>query len=95
MTEPTPYDTGEVLEPFSWSQRAEAGFLDDLEPCDFGKVDFDDDEGTTRATVTSVRIDDGNYTLIVVDHVTGIVHGVRLGVVADGAERYWEEMPRG
>lgn len=45
----TPYDTGERLEPQSWS-------LDD--PDSYGLVDLDDDEGATVFTLVGKRHDD-------------------------------------
>lgn len=45
MSNLTGYDTGEVLEPVTWSTSSN--------PDDLGKVDFDNDES---ATVASLRI---------------------------------------
>lgn len=53
----TPYDTGETLEPKLWVASS-AGLTSsyDNRP-DFGKVDFDDEEGCSRFRVQIVRND--------------------------------------
>lgn len=63
----TPYDTGDRLEPHPWLRTAEQGRDPrTAEPQDFGRVDFDDEEGRTVATVYVTRTPDG-YALHVVD----------------------------
>lgn len=57
----TPYDTGEIAQPFIWEHDGEADR--------YGRVDFDNDESSTVATVWASRNQDGSYTL----HVTGEV----------------------
>ena len=57
----TPYDTGEVAQPFIWDHDGETDR--------YGRVDFDNDESSTVATVWASRNQDGSYTL----HVTGEV----------------------
>ena len=57
----TPYDTGEVAQPFIWEHCGETDR--------YGRVDFDNDESSTVATVWASRNQDGSYTL----HVTGEV----------------------
>lgn len=57
----TPYDTGAVAEPFIWEHYGETDR--------YGRVDFDNDESSTVATVWASRNQDGSYTL----HVTGEV----------------------
>lgn len=72
MTNPlTPYDTGEVLEPVLQGN----GFTDC--PEDWGKVDFDDDEGMTQAVVSTERSDDG-YVMYIEDMMTGATHVIHL-----------------
>jgi hypothetical protein len=47
----TPYDTGEMLQPELWtSWRSDEGWGDSPVD-DFGKVDFENDEGGTELTV--------------------------------------------
>lgn len=59
----TPFDTGERLEPHVWAGAAD---------CDLGKVDFDDDEGRTVATVYGERSGvDGSYVLKIVGYGGG------------------------
>lgn len=71
----TPYDTGDRLEPHSWTGRnqAETNFED------YGKVDFDTEEGATALTVHAVYDGDafGGYTL----HIGNV--GVDLTVEGD------------
>lgn len=49
----SPYNTGERLEPFPWVRDGVTGTAKPRpsERDDYGRVDFDDDEGTTIATV--------------------------------------------
>lgn len=53
----TPYDTGKRAEPKQWEKRH---FESDD---DYGKVDFDNDEGGTIATLYIEQEADGSYTL--------------------------------
>ena len=76
MTRLTPYDTGDRLEARPWIPYGTE--VTDSTPADnFGKVDFDDDEGMTQAVVSSQRLDDG-YMLIIEDLVTEETHLVYL-----------------
>lgn len=60
MRKPTPYDTGKRLEPVPWVKGPSIeGYL----PSNFGKVDFDDEESATVATLWMERNEDGSYTL--------------------------------
>lgn len=54
MSDLTPYDTGAVAEPFVWPP--------DGDPERYGKVDFDNAEGGTVATVRVVR-QGGRYVI--------------------------------
>lgn len=49
----SPYDTGERLEPHPWVRDGITGneYRRPAERDDYGRVDFDDDEGTTIATL--------------------------------------------
>lgn len=49
----TPYDTGARLEPHLWVRDGITGseYQRPAEADDYGRVDFDDDEGTTIATL--------------------------------------------
>ncbi|MGK0740415.1 hypothetical protein ACSHWG_00800 [Leucobacter sp. Z1108] len=62
----TPYDTGEVLEPKPWV-RSMAG----LALADFGKVDFDNAEAATVATVQIVRNDNPGATVPYTIRISG------------------------
>lgn len=53
----TPYDTGKRLEPRQWEKR----HFEDAD--DYGKVDFDNEESATIATLYIEREADGSYTL--------------------------------
>lgn len=83
MSNLTPYDTGERAEPFRWVSdtsmvRDRATGVKDSDR--YGRVDFDDDEGHTIATVYVARSGiDGSYVmhiepddddLLVIDHRT-------------------------
>lgn len=57
----TPYDTGERLEPKLWVTSTAGLTRDNAD--EFGKVDFDDEEGATAFTVRAERNPDGSYTL--------------------------------
>jgi hypothetical protein len=58
----TPYDTGERLAPIPWVQ-GEAKRRGIAEKDDYGKVDFDDDESSTVATLWIEKGPDGTYVL--------------------------------
>lgn len=61
----TPYDTGERAQPMPW-QKDRFEVKDTMkhgDPDDIGKVDFDDDESATVATVQVVRNERGGYTI--------------------------------
>lgn len=58
---PNPYDNGTRLEPKPWVQDGTAG-SDDPRPAtldDYGRVDFDNDEGATELTVWATPTEDG------------------------------------
>lgn len=60
----TPYDTGAVLEPFPWVHK-DGTTGTDRRPCeddDYGRVDFDNDEGATIVTLRVTR-DGDRYVL--------------------------------
>lgn len=79
-TTPTPYDTGERLEPKSWLPYGTE--VTGITPAEnFGKVDFDDDEGATVAVAYMARDEDGGYTLHVVS--LDAVGAVRVNLVDD------------
>lgn len=60
MADLTPYDRGERLQPMRWvTPRGEVDHPD----ADFGKVDFDNEEGGTNLTLWVERNEDGTYTL--------------------------------
>jgi hypothetical protein len=73
----TPYDTGGRLEPHSWTSRNQPKTSFE----DYGKVDFDTEDGTTALTVHAERNGDGKdgggYTL----HIGNV--GVDLAVKGD------------
>jgi hypothetical protein len=70
----TPYDTGDRLEPNSWTARNQPKTSRE----DYGKVDFDNEEGATALTLHATRNDDGDsYTL----HIENV--SVGLAVVGD------------
>lgn len=77
MIDLTPYDRGEVLEPKLWGEH----WSDFSGPDDsgWGMVDFDDDEGCTRATVSSRKLSDGTYVLCIHDHASGEEYEIILG----------------
>lgn len=74
MTEQTPYDTGTRLEPVPWVTRIGDEFitgtesLRPAEPDDFGRVDFDDEEGVTMMCI-HVRFTAGEY-VVVIDEIS-------------------------
>lgn len=58
MSKLTPYDTGKRLTPEPWVR---GGMVRPAE--DYGKVDFDNEEGGTDLTLWVERNEDGSYTL--------------------------------
>lgn len=71
MSNLTPYDTGERAEPILW-QQSRVRVITEMEhgdPDDIGKVDFDNDEGATIATVhVSKDPATGGYVVHVIPH---------------------------
>lgn len=68
----TPYETGERLEPELWNvypvwQPDTYGTGEG-----WGKVDFDDENATTHATIHGERNEDGTYTIHIRGHVPGL-----------------------
>lgn len=65
MRDLTPYDTGERATPIPWVSGGSdfTAIHDGRDPDDFGRVDFEDDESRTIATVFMARRPDGGYTL--------------------------------
>ncbi|MEH1587993.1 hypothetical protein [Cutibacterium avidum] len=58
----TPYDTGVACEPHSWIPAGTP--VNDITPAEnFGKVDFDDDEGATVCVVRVIRDTGGSYEM--------------------------------
>lgn len=55
----TPYDTGEIAQPHVWPIK---------ESADYGLVDFDDDEGSTIATVIVTADAHGGWNVEVTAH---------------------------
>lgn len=75
----TPYDTGDRLEPHPWvrGEVASPGGLPwRVEVGDFGRVDFDDDEGRTVLTLYVERSVTGGYAL----HVENLTAELRIDV---------------
>lgn len=65
MTNLTPYDRGEVLEPHVWVSDTDQA-RDRAHGTDgsrYGKVDFDNDTSITHFTVWAERQDDGHYVI--------------------------------
>lgn len=64
----SPYDTGERATPIPWVSTSSdfTAILDDRDPDDFGRVDFDNDSSETVATIHLSRRDDGGYTLHII-----------------------------
>lgn len=73
MDDLTPYDKGERMVPIPWV-GAPGDFTTDMDrdPDDFGRVDFNDDEGSTIATVYMTRLDDGTHVLHIDTHCDNI-----------------------
>lgn len=97
----TPYDTGARAEPALWvgkiggEWRAGTGGNRPAEPGDFGRVDFDSDNGDTIATVYGDRQEDGSHILTVYAHDS---EGVTVRETAEDANvemrealRAWRE----
>lgn len=63
---PTPYDTGERLEPHVWKNIAGSPAAGPLPHEDYGKVDFDNDEGGTEFTLY-VRYGKDGYEIVLDD----------------------------
>ena len=59
---PTPYDTGERLEPYPWVND-HTGPAETTPPDRFGRVDFDDEEGCTILSLYVEPIEHGHYIL--------------------------------
>jgi hypothetical protein len=77
---PTPYDTGKRLEPFMWVNNREPGETYAVSDS-YGKVDFDNEEGGTVATVWFEQdLKNGGYVM----HVQPIVDPINLSIK-------WEE----
>ena len=57
ITELTPIDTGEVLEPHPWTKHPDRS--------DYGRVDFDEPDGQSIATIRVVP-NGGRYTVEVI-----------------------------
>ena len=68
----TPYDTGDRLEPHDWVKgevASPSGLPRQAMPDDFGRVDFDDDEGTTLLTLFAEPDGNGGVRLVVYGNV--------------------------
>lgn len=70
----TPYDTGAVAEPVLWQDDHDAvrAALRSGNEGDIGKVDFDDDEGATVATIRMTRDKHGIHTIHIESHRDGL-----------------------
>lgn len=78
MAELTPYDTGERLEPQLWVRGETAspgGLPRRVTTSDYGRVDFDADDGTTVLTLYIERVEDG-YRMHVDSHSDDYLHVV-------------------
>lgn len=73
----TPYDTGQRAEPKVWSitdPDAEPGsVIWGIDQDRYGKVDFDDEESITLATVWMERNEHGQIVLHIEQHTEGIL----------------------
>jgi len=79
----TPYDTGDRLEPHQWVKGQVAtpsGLPRQAEADDFGRVDFEDDEGSTLLVVFAEPDGAGGVRLVVEGRVPVTV------VRVDGSE---------
>lgn len=78
MAEQTPYDTGERLEPHVWVTNGivvPGGHPRFAEEGEYGRVDFDADDGTTVLTLHVQRADNG-YRMVVDQHGEEYLHVV-------------------
>lgn len=79
MTDRTPYDTGSRAQPLAWVRNAGGEWIAGseyqrpAEPDDFGRVDFDGDDGSTLATVYAERTTSGGYVLDVYAHDDAVI----------------------
>lgn len=67
----TPYDSGERLEPMPWVKgdvASPGGLPRRVTPDDYGRVDFDNDEGATMLTAYVEPDPTGGYVMRVIDH---------------------------
>lgn len=85
MSQQSPYDTGDRLEPHPWIEYGtpQSTPVDLSAPAqNVGKVDFDDDERVTRFTLHIERAEHGRYNLIVSsvadDHLDIYIEGQLL-----------------
>ena len=85
----TPYDTGERATPIPWVSGSSdfTAMPDGRDPDDFGRVDFEDDESSTVATIHLSRRDDGGYTA----HIIPARDGVQIEWHGEGSARLIEE----
>jgi len=73
MTDRTPYDTGSRAQPLAWVRNtggewiAGSEYQRPAESDDFGRVDFDGDDGSTLATVYAERQGDGMGAAYILD----------------------------
>lgn len=75
----TPYDTGARCEPKVWLPHGTT--VTEATPAEnFGKVDFDDDEAHTVATIHLECSADGRYTVHVLSHVEDAEIKLELGL---------------
>jgi len=83
MNARTPYDAGTRLEPTPWVRRTGDGVywageevVRHAAPDDFGRVDFDDDEGATILVVhveKRVAADGSEEYVVIIDEVQDVV----------------------
>lgn len=67
MSNLTPYDTGDRATPILWvSGSSDFTAMAPDEDDAYGRVDFEDDEGATVATIHLSRRDDGGYTVHII-----------------------------
>lgn len=81
----TPYDTGDRLEPHPWVKKHTRAAPWETVEDDYGRVDFEDDEGSTVVSLYVGRTDDGSHELHVENFspealaVTGDLASVVIG----------------
>lgn len=77
---PTPYDTGERLQPMFWPAVAD-------KPESYGRVDFEDDESATQVSAYVEREGDGYVVHLAqfADDLTVVLDGVRMVPANDSA----------